>query len=118
MFRIKSERVVSVPDVNEVLEYKKPKKIEKISLDKAKTLISGGAVLLDVRSENEYKNGHIDSAINAPYTQIHVTISKLVPDKEQNIIVYCATGKRSSQAKYTLDYMGYKNVFYLVGIEL
>lgn len=118
VFRIKSERVISVPDVNEVLEYKKPNNIEKISLDKAKTLISGGAVLLDVRSENEYKNGHIDSAINAPYTQIHVTISKLVPDKEQNIIVYCATGKRSSQAKYTLDYMGYSNVYYLGGIEL
>ena len=66
VFRIKSERVISVPDVNEVLEYKKPKKIEKISLNKAKTLISSGAVLLDVRSENEYKNGHIDSAVNAP----------------------------------------------------
>lgn len=118
VFRIKSERVISVPDVNEVLEYKKPKKIEKISLDKAKTLISSGAVLLDVRSENEYKNGHIDSAVNVPYTVIHGAISSLVPDKEQNIIVYCATGKRSSQAKYTLDYMGYSNVYYLGGIEL
>lgn len=118
VFRIKSERVISVPDVNEALKFRKPSNIEKISLDKAKTLISGGAVLLDVRSADEYNKDHLDSALNAPYTQIHATISSLVPDKEQNIIVYCATGKRSSQAKYTLDYMGYKNVFYLGGIEL
>lgn len=118
VFRIKSERVISVPDVNEVLEYKKPKKIEKISLDKAKTLIKNGAILLDVRSADEYNKDHLDSAVNVPYTVIHGAISSLVPDKEQNIIVYCATGKRSSQAKYTLDYMGYKNVFYLGGIEL
>ena len=118
VFRIKSERVISVPDVNEVLEYKKPKKIEKISLNKANTLIKNGAILLDVRSADEYNKDHLDSAVNVPYTVIHGAISSLVPDKEQNIIVYCATGKRSSQAKYTLDYMGYKNVFYLGGIEL
>ena len=67
---------------------------------------------------HEYNKDHLDSALNAPYTQIHFAISRLVPDKEQNIIVYCATGKRSSQAKYTLDYMGYRNVYYLGGIEL
>lgn len=118
VLRVKSESVVSVHDVNEALEYKKPKDIEKISIDKANELISNGAVLLDVRSADEYKNGHLDKAVNAPYTEIHVAISSIVPDKERNIIVYCTTGKRSSQAKYTLDYMGYKNVFYLGGIEL
>ena len=55
MFRIKSESVVSVPDINEVLEYKKPKDIAKISLDKANELIADGAVLLDVESADEYK---------------------------------------------------------------
>ena len=118
VFRIKSESTVSVPDVNEALEYKKPQNIERISVDKAKELIADGAILLDVRSADEYKNGHLYGAINAPYTEIHVAVSSLVPDKEQNIIVYCATGKRSSQAKYTLNYMGYKNVYYLGGIEL
>ncbi|MGN0149335.1 MAG: rhodanese-like domain-containing protein, partial [Clostridia bacterium] len=118
VFLIKSGNVVSVPDVNEALEYKKPKDIEKISLDKANELISNGAVLIDVRSKNEYESGHLDSAVNAPYTEIHVAASSLVPNKKQKIIVYCSTGKRSSQAKYTLDYMGYKNVFYLGGIEL
>ena len=118
VFRIKSECVVSVPDINEALDFRKPNNIEKISLDKANKLISNGAVLIDVRSEDEYNKDHLDSAVNVPYTVIHGAISSLVPDKEQNIIVYCATGKRSSQAKYTLDYMGYKNVFYLGGIEL
>ena len=118
VFRIKSERVISVPDVNEALKFRKPNNIEKISLDKANTLIKNGAILLDVRSADEYNKDHLDSALNAPYTQIHYAISSLVPDKEQNIIVYCSTGKRSSQAKYTLDYMGYSNVYYLGGIEL
>lgn len=118
VFRIKSECVVSVPDINEALDFRKPNNIEKISLDKANKLISNGAVLIDVRSEDEYNKDHLDSAVNVPYTVIHGAILSLVPDKEQNIIVYCATGKRSSQAKYTLDYMGYKNVFYLGGIEL
>lgn len=118
VFRIKSERVISVPDVNEALKFRKSNNIEKISLDKANTLIKNGAILLDVRSADEYNKDHLDSALNAPYTQIHYAISSLVPDKEQNIIVYCSTGKRSSQAKYTLDYMGYRNVYYLGGIEL
>lgn len=118
VFRIKSENTVSVPDINAALEYKKPKEVEKISVDKANELVLGGAVLLDVRSADEYKISHLDNAVNAPYTEIHVDISSLVPDKEQTIIIYCATGKRSSQAKYTLDYLGYKNVYYLGGIEL
>lgn len=118
VFRIKSESVAAVPDVNEALEYKKADNMKKISLRKANELISSGAVLLDVRSEAEYKRGHLDKAINAPYTEIHATISNIVPDKEQNVIVYCVTEKRSSQAKYTPDYMRYKNVFYLGGIEL
>lgn len=118
VFRVKSESIVSVPDVNKELEYTKPKDIEEISLDKAGELMQNGAILIDVRSNNEYESGYLDGAINAPYTEIHVSISSLVPDKEQNIIVYCATGKRSVQAKYTLDYMGYKKVYYLGGVEL
>lgn len=118
VFRIKSESAVPVSDVNAALEYGEPDKLEKISVEKAKELVLDGAVLLDVRSAEEYKNGHLDSAINAPYTEIHFSISSIVSDKEQEIIVYCSTGKRSSQAKYTLNYMGYKNVYYLGGIEL
>lgn len=118
IFRVKSESVVHVPDANASLEYKKPADIKKISLDKANELIADGAILLDVRSADEYKHSHLDGAVNAPYTEIHALIPSLVLDKDKKIIVYCATGKRSSQAKYTLDYMGYKNVYFLGGVEL
>ncbi len=97
VFRVKSESTVSVPDINEALEYKKPKRIDKISLGKAKELVLCGAVLLDVRSTGEYANSHLDGAVNVPYTEIHVAAPHLVPNKEQNVIVYCSTGKRSSQ---------------------
>lgn len=117
VFRVKSESIVSVPDINKALEFKKPDKLEKISMGKAEELIKNGALLFDVRSREEYSESHLGGALNAPYTDIHV-LTGLAPDKEQNIIVYCSTGKRSSQAKYTLNYMGYKNVYYLGGIEL
>lgn len=118
VFRVKSEKVLAVPDVNESLEYKEQNEIKKISLDKANELILNGAVLVDVRSKKEYEITHLDKAINVPYTEIHVNISSVIPDKEQNVILYCTTGKRSSQASYTLKFMGYRNVYYLGGIEL
>lgn len=117
VFRVKSESTVSVPDINGALEFKEPDRLEKISMDKAEELIKNGAVLFDVRSADEYAKGHLDGALNAPYTDVHV-LTGLAPDKGQNVIVYCTTGKRSSQAKYTLEHMGYKNVYYLGGIEL
>jgi rhodanese-related sulfurtransferase len=118
VYRVKSENTFSACDVNAALEYKAPDNIKKISMEVANMLIKDGATLLDVRDKAEYTASHLGGAQNAPYTEIHVLISELVPDKEQNIIVYCSTGKRSSQAKYTLDYMGYKNVYYLGGVEL
>lgn len=118
VLRVKSENTISAADINEGLEYSKLDSIKKISVDKAKDLVLEGAVLVDVRSEEEYKKGHLDGAINLPYTEIHVTMPRVVSDKAKKIIVYCSTGKRSSQANYTLKFMGYKNVYYLGGIEL
>jgi len=117
-FLNRSESTVSVPDINAAMEYKKPTNSEKISVDKANELVADGAVLLDVRSADEYKISHLGNALNVPYTEIHAAISSLVPNKKQRVIVYCTTGKRSSQAKYTLDYMGYENVYYLGGMKL
>lgn len=69
-------------------------------------------MLLDVRSADEYKNGHLDGAVNAPYTEIHVAVSSLVPDKEQKIIVYCTTGNEAVRQNIRLIIWGYKNVHY------
>ena len=66
--------------------------------------------LIDVRSAEEYKNGHIENAINIPHTEIGEKITDLTKDKKKHIVVYCRSGNRASKAKKVLDKMGYKNV--------
>jgi phage shock protein E len=67
-------------------------------------------LIVDVRTEQEYQSGHIEGALHKPYDEIDAGISKLLPDKSQHIIVYCARGVRAGKAKETLEAMGYTNV--------
>ena len=53
-----------------------------------------------------------------PYTEIHAVAGDFLKDKTRPVIVYCSTGKRSLQAKTSLDYLGYEKVYYLGGIKL
>jgi phage shock protein E len=65
-------------------------------------------LLLDVRTADEYKDGHIGGAVLAPYDALASTFSE--PDKDRPIVVYCRSGRRSAIAKETLEAMGYRNV--------
>lgn len=76
---------------------------------------SENAVLLDVRSLQEYKNGHIPESMNLPLQNIE-EISELVNDKEAELFVYCHSGVRSRQASAILEHMGYVNVKNIGGI--
>lgn len=78
---------------------------------KARDLVANGAILLDVRTKAEYEAGHIEGAINISHTDILEKAEEILPDKSTDIIVYCATAKRSSQAQMLLMYMGYQNVY-------
>ena len=71
-------------------------------------------IIIDVRTEEEYESGHIEKAINIPYTEIE---SKVNYDKNQAIAVYCRTGVRSSEAAKTLEKMGYTKIYDLGGVE-
>lgn len=73
-------------------------------------LIQGGAIILDVRTPNEFKSGHIKNAVNIPMDQLQGKLAKL-KDKEQCIICYCASGMRSGMAKRMLASNGYKHVY-------
>ena len=74
------------------------------------------AILLDVRTEEEYREGHIEEGINIPLQKI-AEISKRVPDKEHAIFVHCLSGARSVRAKEALRQMGYNNVVDIGGIN-
>jgi rhodanese-related sulfurtransferase len=87
------------------------KYITTISVSDAKALLDqGGFTFLDVRTEKEYKKGHIPGAMNLPRGKLEFKIDKKIPDKNAALVLYCKTGGRSCLATYTLVQMGYKNV--------
>jgi len=87
------------------------KHITTISLADAKALLDkGGFIFLDVRTEKEYKKGHIPGALNLPRGKLEYKIDKKIPDKNASVVVYCKTGGRSTLGTYTLVQMGYKNL--------
>ena len=67
-------------------------------------------VLLDVRTSNEFTNGHLPGAVNVPRGLLEFKIEKMVPDRSTPIVIYCAVGGRGSLATTSLMEMGYTNV--------
>ncbi len=74
-----------------------------------------GAVLLDVRNEDEYKGGHIPGSINVPLGAIS-NVEKAIGDHDTPVFVYCLRGTRSAQAVSKMKTMGYSNVKSIGGI--
>lgn len=73
--------------------------------------IKEGATIIDVRSPQEYREGHVDGAISIPDYQIKKEIEKHIPNKDELIVVYCSTGHRSQKAQQILEELGYTNVY-------
>lgn len=72
------------------------------------TLVNNGAFLVDVRSPGEFANGNVKGSVNIPLDQVQNQLAKF-KDKE-NIVVFCRSGNRSSQAKSILEQNGFTNV--------
>lgn len=89
------------------------KKSGQISATDALEKLKSGALVIDVRSPGEYSSGHLDKAINIPLDEIESTLPKLVKDKNQVLLLHCASGMRSGMAKSKLHGMGYTNAFNL-----
>ena len=75
-----------------------------------------GYVILDVRTEEEFAEGHIKGAILIPDYEIAQKAESLLPDKDQKILVYCRSGRRSKLAAEALLALGYTNVWEFGGI--
>ncbi|MDY3772054.1 MAG: rhodanese-like domain-containing protein [Candidatus Faecousia sp.] len=73
-------------------------------------------IILDVRSREEYDQGHIPGAILIPDTEIEAKAADLLPDKDQLILVYCRSGRRSKLAAQSLADLGYTNIREFGGI--
>lgn len=73
-------------------------------------------VIVDVRTPDEYKEGHIPNAINIPNETINETVYNKLKDKNQLILIYCRSGSRSRQAAYKMQKLGYTNLVDFGGI--
>ena len=76
-----------------------------------------GYVILDVRTHDEYMDGHIPGAVLIPDYDIVRRAESELPDKEQLILVYCRSGRRSKLAAEALAELGYTNVMEFGGIN-
>ena len=91
---------------------------QKISPENAREMMNtSGVILFDVRTQNEYDAGHIDSAILLPYDTIAANSPGLPADKNTAVMVYCRSGSRSSVATTALFDLGYTHVYDLGGIQ-
>ena len=75
-----------------------------------------GYVILDVRTQEEYDEGHVPGAVLIPNTEIETRAEEELPDKDQLILVYCRSGRRSKLAAQILADLGYTNVKEFGGI--
>jgi len=73
--------------------------------------------VIDVRSDEEWAEGHIADAVHLPVDQIRERIAGVMPDKQKPIGVYCAGGVRSARAARILTELGYQHVENLGGID-
>ena len=91
---------------------------EQISGAEAKALMDSesGYIILDTREQYEYDEGHIPGAILIPYDEIADSAEKELSDKDQLILVYCRSGRRSKIAAEELVKLGYTNVKEFGGI--
>lgn len=72
-------------------------------------MIRKGAFLVDVRTPQEFAQGHVQGSVNIPLDQVQSNLSQFKGKK--NIVVFCRSGNRSTQAKRILDQNGIKNVY-------
>ncbi len=86
--------------------------------EETEKMLNQGAILLDVRSPQEYEEGHLEHAVLLPTYEIRQKANNVLPNKAQTIIVYCSTGSRSKKAQKILTNLGYEKVYNLCnGLE-
>lgn len=89
-----------------------------VSASDAKNMMTSESnyIILDVRTDKEFEDGHIENAILIPDTEISERAETELTDKNQLILVYCRTGRRSAASSAKLAELGYTNVIDFGGI--
>ena len=89
-----------------------------ITAEEAKQIVDSeeGYIILDVRTQEEYDQGHIPGAIVISHEEIEEKAEEVLTDKDQLILVYCRSGRRSKIAAEALVELGYTNIKEFGGI--
>jgi len=89
--------------------------VRETDVDGARTMVEGGAVLIDVREDNEYLEGHAAGSKHMGRGIIERDIVQTYPDKSTELVLYCGGGYRSALVAESLQKMGYTNVWSMDG---
>ena len=91
---------------------------KQITQEEAKEMMTNndGHIIVDVRRQDEYDEGHIPDAVLTPNESITDKQPEELPDLDQSILVYCRSGRRSKEASQKLADIGYTNVYEFGGI--
>lgn len=79
--------------------------------------LADNTIWIDVRTDKEWQEGHLEGAVFIPHTEITDKIASLTTDKNTPIKLYCRSGGRAGMAKKELEKMGYKNVTNVGGLK-
>ena len=80
-------------------------------------MIQAGALLVDVRSEEEFTEGHMDGAVNIEWDKTDDLIAAIGDDKQRQVVFYCRSGNRAGKAKSALEEKGYSGVYNATGFS-
>ena len=83
--------------------------------NKARILLRQRALVVDVRTDAEYRRGHLPGSINLPLSSLPTAIKQRAPKTSQVVLMYCGSGTRSGVGRRMLKQMGYHSVFNLGG---
>ena len=97
----------------------KPAVYKNITAQEAKQIMDSqrGYIILDVRTQEEYDAGHVPGAVLIPNTELEARAESELPDKDQLLLVYCRSGRRSKLASEILVQLGYTNILEFGGIQ-
>ena len=89
------------------------KRMSFVAADVARKHLAQGALVIDVRSPEEFRSGHVPNAVNIPLGELRESLPRRVKDKNQVLLLHCASGMRSGMARKKLQALGYTRVFNL-----
>jgi len=104
-----------MPNYRELLQQTRSEISEVDATQARERIESGEPVVLDVREQDEWDEGHIPGAVHIPRGHLESRIERLAPDAARPVVVYCSQGNRSVFAAKTLEELGYEDVVSLAG---